>query len=326
MVVNDNDEEIVFLTSQHCPFSFSADLCKLCTKHNLVFPALECFEERLDNPNAYFLFYDNFLRAVEGEEKWKVSATKSTNDVPLSSHYNEAFALIFLKNNYFAWLLDAKQTHVGLITDYDYDEATSSSVKNTLTEYLMGGICVENNVGFHTVLTPKPHPQPMTDGGGEPTESDEEETSMEDEEYERAADYFKKKTEELRERVRDSLDYQKIKNLLGGASYDNDEKSRKKKMRKIMKGLKQYTGARVGEEKAYRGWSERTHKDMLNYMKVMQNETRTRYKNFEEEYRHVYAMRKEYNPDGGEDGGDSGEDQGDKETYDALFQIPEEFR
>ena len=71
---------------------------------------------------------------------------------------------------------------------------------------------------------------------------------------------------------------------------------------------------------------EDAHKDMLNYMKVMQNETRTRYKNFEEEYRHVYAMRKEYNPDGGEDGGDSGEDQGDKETYDALFQIPEEFR
>ena len=242
---------------------FFADLGKLCGKYNLVFPAMECFEQRLDNPTAYFVFYDNFLRAAEGEEKWKVSAIKSSTNERLSSPNNESFAMILLKNNYFAWLLEAKQDDNGLITDYDSEELISTT-KHTLIEHLMGGICIEKD-GFHTVTTPKPQ-----------QESNEDDDNDDTEEYQSAANTFNQNLQAIRERVRYSMDYKmildSIKKMEEGSSYDNNEKTRKRKMRKIMKGLKQYTGARLGQEKAYRGWSKRTHKDMLEYMRGMKSD------------------------------------------------------
>ena len=51
-------------------FSFE-DLCGQCVANNLVFPALEAFEQRLDNPTNYYLFYEYFLSAAVGEEEWK---------------------------------------------------------------------------------------------------------------------------------------------------------------------------------------------------------------------------------------------------------------
>jgi hypothetical protein len=277
------------------------------------------------------LFYDNFLRAVEGEEKWKASAaSKSTNDGRLSSPYNEAFAMILLKNNYYAWLLEAKETYGGLITDYDCcnEESTDGDVENTLMEYLMGGICVENNDGFHTV--PTPHARHQTENGGEPTESDEESGTDEDneEEYGVASHNFRANLLRIRASVRNSLEYKKMvecrKRMGGDSNEKNDERSRKKKMRKVMKGFKQYTGARVGQEKAYRGWSERTHDDMLEYKKRIASEA-TRYKRFAEEYRHVYAMRKVYSRDESDDETDR-EGTKKKEIFDELIDIPEEFR
>jgi hypothetical protein len=296
---------------------FFADLGKLCAKYNLVFPAMDCFEQRLDNPTAYFVFYDNFLRAAEGEEKWKASASKSSTNERLSSTNNESFAMILLKNNYFAWLLEAKQEDNCLITDYDSEELISTA-KHTLTEHLMGGICIEKEDGFHTVPTPKPQ-----------TESNEDDDDDEDdtEEYESATDTFNQNLQAIRERVRYSMDYKLIldsmKKMEEGDSYDNNEKTRKRKMRKIMKGLKQYTGARLGQEKAYRGWSNRTHQDMLEYMRSMKSDV-TRYGKFEEEYRRLYAMRKVYSTDETQNH-ESEDEANNQETFDELFEIPAEF-
>jgi hypothetical protein len=296
---------------------------------------MECFEQRLDNPNAYFLFYDNFLRAVEGEEKWKESAKcKSTNDGRLSSPYNEAFAMILLKNNYFAWLLEAKQDNDDLITDYDCcNKDSSAGVKMSLTEYLMSGICVENSDGFHTVPTLQQRSRSQTENGGDPTGSEEEsETEYEEdneEEYGVAAHNFTANLLRIRASIRGSLEYKKIEecmNRMGGDSYENDERSRKKKMRKIMKGLKQYTGTRVGQEKAYRGWSDRTHDDMLEYKKSMASEA-PRYKRFEDEYRNVYAMQKSCSRDESNDHESSDREENKKrEIFDELIDIPEQFR
>jgi hypothetical protein len=282
---------------------------------------MECFEQRLDNPTAYFVFYDNFLRAAEGEEKWKASATKATTNERLSSPNNESFAMILLKNNYFAWLLEAKQQYSeGLITDYDCEESVLTA-NSTLTEHLMGGICVEN-IGFYTVPT-------IRSESNQQKESNDEDDDNVVEQYRRAKDGFKRNLQEIRERVRYSLDYKlildSIKRMEGG-SYDNDEKSRKKKMRRIMKGLRHYTGARLGQEKAYRGWSNRTHTDMLEYMRGMKTET-TRYDRFEEEYRRVYAMRKAYSKEEAHgDNDESDHEANNQETFDELFEIPEEFR
>jgi hypothetical protein len=44
--------------------------CSCCTDNEVVFPAMEAFKERVDNPTNYF-FYDYFLRASVGEKAWK---------------------------------------------------------------------------------------------------------------------------------------------------------------------------------------------------------------------------------------------------------------
>lgn len=297
---------------------FFADLGKVCAQYNLVFPAMECFEQRLDNPTAYFVFYDNFLRAAEGEEKWKKSVIKSSTNERLSSPYNESFAMILLKNNYFAWLLQTKNDNLGLITDYDSEELISTA-KHTLTEHLMGGICIEND-GFHTVPRPKPQKESNED-------DDEDDDDDDTEEYKIVANTFNQNLKAIRERVRYSMDYKlivdSIKKMQEGDSYDNDEKTRKRKMRKVRKGLKQYTGARLGQEKAYRGWSNRTHKDMLEYMRSMKSDV-TRYGKFEEEYKRLYAMRKVYSTDETQNH-DSENEANNQETFDELFEIPTEF-
>ena len=128
-------------------FSFE-DLCGQCVANNLVFPALEAFEQRLDNPTNYYLFYEYFLSAAVGEEEWKQNSgyqhrmrkrarrqSYTTNiispepmtrdrlsivkDKRMSTSLNEAFTLILFKNNYFAWLLEAKQNNSDLVCDYD---------------------------------------------------------------------------------------------------------------------------------------------------------------------------------------------------------------
>jgi hypothetical protein len=101
------------------------DLCNICTQNNLVFPALEAFEERLENPTLYFVFYDYFLKSPIGDDEWKqrtgmhpvvqqrkrkrtsiegaAASTPIRRDKRMATPLDEAFALVMLKNNYFAW-------------------------------------------------------------------------------------------------------------------------------------------------------------------------------------------------------------------------------
>jgi hypothetical protein len=48
-----------------------ADLCRVCADKSVVFPAMEAFELRLENPNTYFKFYEYFLKSTVGDEAWK---------------------------------------------------------------------------------------------------------------------------------------------------------------------------------------------------------------------------------------------------------------
>ena len=93
------------------------ELCSCCADNEVVFPAMEAFEERLDNPTNYYIFYDYFLRASVGEKVWKQAtgaqekelrkkgrlSGASNESLPgsrtkrLSSCLEEAFALIMLE-------------------------------------------------------------------------------------------------------------------------------------------------------------------------------------------------------------------------------------
>ena len=75
----------------------------------------------LEIPVVYFLFYEYFVKSSVGDQRWRKACVEATHiSAPLGSPQAEAFAMLLLKNNYFAWLLEAKEKLQDLlITDYD---------------------------------------------------------------------------------------------------------------------------------------------------------------------------------------------------------------
>lgn len=262
----------------------STDLCTECSRERLVFPALEAFEERLKNPTMYYLFYEYFIRSTIGDEEWKLKASATTTpEKRMATPYTEAFTFIILKNNYFAWLLHAKQLHQDLlVTDYDED---LSEARGTLVEHVLQwsylDLRLEKENDFFVVIkcageadcTVPAHPA-----------------------FEEAKTLFKIWVEEIREKVKYSSEYSQLndsltslKSLTGGQL---DERSRKKKRRKILKDLKPFTGVREAEEKAFRGWSDRAFVELGNLREVIENEAST-YQRFEKAYKHLYAVQRQ---------------------------------
>jgi hypothetical protein len=71
---------------------------------------LEAFEMGIEMPSVYFLFYEYIFKSSVGDVRWKRSCIEKNNkSAPLGSPLAEAFAMIPLKNIYFAWLLEAKE-------------------------------------------------------------------------------------------------------------------------------------------------------------------------------------------------------------------------
>jgi hypothetical protein len=69
-----------------------------------------------------------------------------------------------------------------------------------------------------------------------------------------------------------------------------DERKKKSKRRKILKGLKQYT-VKQGNEKAFRGPSARAYTDMAMFKREIITEATVRYGKFGEmAHKHLYAL------------------------------------
>jgi hypothetical protein len=149
------------------------DLCDICTQNNLVFPALEAFEERLKNPTLYYVFYEYFLKSAIGDDEWKqrtgmhpvvqqrkrkrtsiegpAASTPIQRDKRMATPLDKAFALVMLNNNYFAWLWKAKEgMHSTMLTDYDSQLLRTARHKGALTlgkHKLMGSlICLQRQI------------------------------------------------------------------------------------------------------------------------------------------------------------------------------------
>jgi len=77
--------------------------------------AYECFEQRWRFPKAYHLFYEYFYKAAVGDKRWKESLEEKK---PFANANTEAFALMILKNNYHAWMVQAA-------SEYDFENQYS---------------------------------------------------------------------------------------------------------------------------------------------------------------------------------------------------------
>lgn len=264
----------------------SVDVCNLCVETEAILPSLEAFEMGIEIPSVYFLFYDYFLKACVGEGRWRSQCCESDNmSSPVGSALAEAFAMLQLKNNYFAWILEAKQKlKDNLITDYDPD--TKKAGKRSAAEVYM------KKMEFNL-------------------EGEEDEDLLIPEGHDKYND-LKRKTDDVLKRVRGvakkNATYKEVKKTLesmlraaGGREEqegdDNDidveemKRDKMKKRRKVLKQFREYT-AQQGEEGRFKGWSKRAADDMAAYCKNLKKE-KTELLRFRKAYREVYRSREQ---------------------------------
>jgi hypothetical protein len=250
---------------------------------------VETFEKRLGMPTGYYLFYDYFLRSAVGEEEWKRLAKTVPTDTGMSSELNEAFALVLLKNNYFAWLLEAKQDKPDLVTDYDHGDTMTD--RKTLVEFVLGDVffCLDEDMKDQSYLL---FPIVGDDDDDDDSTTDTSSGADKEEAYKYLKKQYLQQVERLRESVKDSDEY---KHMLCSVAKINiyeenlDEKGRKRKKRKIMKELKIYTIPQGGE-KAFRGWSVRAYTEMAKHKKAIAMQS-VLYDRFNKAYRSLYRVQ-----------------------------------
>jgi hypothetical protein len=233
-------------------------------------PSLEAFEARLDIPGVYFIFYDYFFRSSAGDARWKKAWLEENKDLKrrLASEQTEAFAMLVLKNNYFAWLLAAKEKlGDALLTDYDTD--LKKKDKMSSVEAYLGEVEIDL----------------------EATADEGEDVSFVVSKHEDADRYAKlkqgtdKELKKIGRKCKDNEYYKNLKKQLEkpevepthppqGLSRDDQEAREREEMRKrrkLMKTFRVYT-TKEDKEDGFKGWSERAASDMADMVKKLKEE------------------------------------------------------
>jgi hypothetical protein len=241
-------------------------------------PSLEAFEMRVEIPLMYIIFYDYFLKPSVGDARWKRICMDEKSD-SLGTLQSESFAIILLKNNYFAWLLEAKKALPTLVTDYCAEQRRRG--KKTAAKEWMGN--------FEIDLT-----------------KEIQESLLVGEDDERYDDLVKETKEGFKKAVakaHQNVTYKELcrkLNEMGEESIDaiaNEEDlteqdarlARMRKKRKILKPLREYT-VRQGEEGKFKGWSRRAAGDMAKLQSELKEKSVESSK-LQATYLDVYRMR-----------------------------------
>jgi hypothetical protein len=224
----------------------------------------------LDIPGVYFIFYDYFFKSSAGDARWKKAWLEEKKDLKrrLASEQSEAFAMLVLKNNYFAWLLAAKEKlGDALLTDYDTD--LKKKDKMSSVEAYLGEVEIDLDA----------------------TANEGEDVSFLVSKNEDADRYTKlkqgtdKELKKIGRKCKDNEYYKNLKKQLekppdestnhpGGMSRDEHEaieREEMRKRRKLMKSFRVYT-SKEDREEGFKGWSERAASDMADLVKKLKEE------------------------------------------------------
>ena len=215
-------------------------LCKDCVKAGKVLPSIEHFQQRYNSPRVYFLFYNYFLRAVMGDNKWK---SNLEGNKKLGTNIAEAYTHSLIENNYFAWLFEYKDRASGqdLKTEYDAIEQDDDD-EDEWNDLLY----MPEELNSIEISVPK----------DEESEFNLVIKRQDEEKYEEIRGQRKKVQEETQKTARSSdmghkSEYDKMNEALTSFAEEvtmlgEEDASRKK--RKVMRKLKIYTSGRGGSE------------------------------------------------------------------------------
>ena len=251
---------------------------------------------RLNNPKCYFIFYEYFYKAAVGEKSWN-DCIKDEENGRIGNDNTEAFALLLLTNNYKAWLSDEKQRYRDLLmTEYDTvpNDANPSLVDIVLPnmEITVKNQSTDIDEDTHMILR----------------DSTDQQYQQMSEERKRMlmlgitanhelCDSMKKCWEET-ETSNHVMGHEEADATGIGTDYG---KERRKKRRKLMKGMRKWTCGTEKGAKILKGWSTSGHRAFELFMKeIREDKERGRYQAWERAIREIYEEReqirlKEYN-------------------------------
>jgi hypothetical protein len=305
----------------------ATELCNFCVLNNAILPSLEAFEKRLEIPGIYFVFYDYFYKASAGDARWKEGCLEANSEFDrLGSRVGEAFAMLVLKNNYFAWLLEAKEKlGVKLVTDYDSDNQRRG-VKNIVDALLQ----MEFNVpdappctattaaaGIRGTDETQEVPAVLTSSNvlvvksedeagynilAKKTEAALKASRRSSANATRYSDIKKRAVELAKETAElasaeagsgeDAAQTSKEARMEAFAEAKEAKGERMKKRRKLLKTFREYTVPKTTEEGKFKGWSKRASDEMTAISKKLAKEGESsRSKMFNAAYRKVYGTR-----------------------------------
>jgi hypothetical protein len=255
----------------------TTDLCNTCVEKRIVFPSLDAFEAGVNLPSIYVIFYNYFVKSSVGDNAWKVACLDAEDQSsPIVPPQGEAFAMLLLKNNYFAWLWEAKMK-LGNLLITDYDTTTEDGVESA-------GEIADVVLKCQIDMDVQADEQDWNKILVKPTNHRKYESL-------RKATNARLKT--LRQLARNSDKYKEFKSALDEGneeeSTDVDLESRTKK-RKRLKAFREYTNPKDAEGK-FKGWSNRAATDMRDSIQIL-GIVNAKDKLFRRVYRHIYRENK----------------------------------
>jgi hypothetical protein len=242
---------------------------------------------------VYLLFHDYFLKASIGDAQWKANCLDTTLlTSPIAPPQGEAFAMVLLTNNYFAWLWEAKLHFKDkLKTDYN----SPKEIKD-MAEISQAFMQCEINLDAVDITDDQEWKLILVTEQAEPI----------------AHEFYQKATMESHTKVRQASrknpKYKAFKKALdekekeeereGGEDNQENEPSSatvageaRNKRRKTLKALREYTNPKQDEGR-FKGWSSRAADDMTTHVVELSKSTPER-DVFNKMYRHVYQKRQE---------------------------------
>jgi len=214
------------------------------------------------------------------------SCLSSSKTKRMASPIDEAFALIVLKNNYYAWLLAAKEkgSRKVLLTDYDMAEfeSSGSSTVETLAERLLQGamIRISNDENGRS--------DDLDHVAWKPCDDDSEEVKLR---YSDAVTDYDILNTALRSKVSASKEYKLISDCVQDLRTTTDTTQNKAKRKKMMKSLKCFTGMREENEPRFKGWNKRTFPILLDLKEEIKKE-KGLYKLFGKAYHKIHEVQR----------------------------------
>lgn len=269
------------------------DLCNYCVEHNAILPSLEAFEMGIEIPSVFVIFHEFIYRSSVGDSQWKSACLEAKYPAErFSPPQGEAFAMLLLKNNYFAWLWEAKLKQKELlVTDYDNDEDRSGKL-NIGDAFLKMEINVElqdeddlETSSFENLLVEEG--DPLYQGLHKKTEAALKKVRR----LAKKNDKYKEIKKQLDQGVGEELQRitQDDEREEGSGKEQEAMVEHRVKRRRMLKSFREYTNPKDNEGR-FKGWSTRAADDMAELINKVRNEG-TKEKRFRAAYRLTYHKK-----------------------------------